>query len=147
MTGAVLLTQGDLGESLVAALELIAGPQEQVRTVGLRHGDDVDEFETRFRTAMAEVDTGEGVMVFVDFYGGTPSNVAMRCLQHLRSTQCALFPCVAGVNLPMLAETLTNRDVYPAEKLEAVALEAGASGVVRLSDKLDTLACGTQNDF
>lgn len=141
MTGAVLLAHGTLGESLIGAVELIAGPQQQVRAVGLCHGDDVGGFEKRFLTAMKEVDTGDGVVVFVDFYGGTPSNVAMRCLHR------NAFPCVAGVNLPMLTEALTSRDIYSAAELEDVALEAGSTGVVRLADKLGQFSAGVENDF
>lgn len=141
MTGAVLLAHGTLGEALIGAVELIAGPQQQVRAVGLCHGDDVEDFEKRFLAAMREVDTGDGVVVFVDFYGGTPANVAMRCLHR------SPFPCVAGVNLPMLTEALTSRDIYTTAELEDVALEAGSTGVVRLADQMGQFSAGVQNDF
>ena len=70
MVGILIATHGGFAEGLLSAVELIAGKQEKVETVGLYHGDGVDEFEGKITAAMDKLDDGDGVLVFVDILGG-----------------------------------------------------------------------------
>ena len=97
MVGILIATHGGFAEGLLSAVELIAGKQEKVETVGLYHGDGVDEFEGKITAAMDKLDDGDGVLVFVDILGGTPSNTVMRCFSkkdHMKA--------IAGMNMAMV---------------------------------------------
>lgn len=127
MIGIVLLTHGDLGQGLLEAVELIAGKQEKVAAVGLKHGDGVEEFEEKCADLIHQMDDGDGVLVFVDFIGGTPSNTALKCMRKKQ------FPCVAGVNMPMLLEASVTRDECAAPgELQEQCLAVGSQSMVRL---------------
>lgn len=128
MIGIVVITHSDLGQGLLNAVALIAGIQPKARAVGLYHGDGIDEFEERVMTALEELDEGEGVLAFTDFFGGTPSNTVMRCMRKKN------FHCIAGINMPMMVEALTGREGLTPEQLEENCLTVGHSSILKLED-------------
>ena len=65
----LIATHGGFAEGILNAVELIAGKQEGVKTIGLFHGDGIDEFSDKVQTAYEELDDGDGVLVFVDIFG------------------------------------------------------------------------------
>ena len=128
MIGIVVVTHSDLGQGLLNAVALIAGIQPKARAIGLYHGDGIDDFEERVMTAITELDEGDGVLVFTDFFGGTPSNTVMRCMAKKS------FRCITGVNMPMMVEALTGRDGITPEQLEENCLTVGHSSILKLED-------------
>lgn len=130
MIGVLVATHADLGQGLLNAVALIAGEQPNCRAVGLFHGDGVDEFEAKIIAGIDELDEGEGVLVFTDFYGGTPSNTVMRCMAKRQ------FRCLTGVNMPMMVEALTDRDSgLTVEELEENCEAMAIGAILRLEDK------------
>ena len=98
MIGMVLVTHGELGETLRAAMEHVVGPQKQVAT--LRIGADAQILQCRRALAeeIGRVDTGDGVMLLTDMFGSTPSNLAIAAMER------GGVEVIAGVNLPMLVK-------------------------------------------
>ena len=58
MVGILIAAHGGFAEGLLNAVELIAGEQNQVKTIGLYHGDGIDELEQKIRMAVKELDDG-----------------------------------------------------------------------------------------
>lgn len=137
MIGVVLATHATLGQGIIDAVELIAGKVSNVTAVGLHHGDGADEFEAKVFAALERLDEGEGVMGFVDFFGGTPANVMMRCMDKKD------FPCITGANMPMLIEALTNRDDCTVTELEERCLAIGKESLFKLEDIFKELTADT----
>ena len=104
MIGILIVTHGNFGTELLKSAELIIGKQDNVKTLGLNHGDNVEELCDRVCESIKELDSGDGVLVFTDLFGGSPSNVVARNMEHLN------FYSLTGVNLPMLIEALDSRD-------------------------------------
>jgi len=98
MIGMVLVTHGRLAEEFRAALEHVVGPQEQCDTVAIGPDDDMEERRNDIIGAVETVDSGQGVVILTDMFGGTPSNLAISVMQN-RDVEV-----VAGVNLPMLVK-------------------------------------------
>ena len=115
MIGVLLATHGDFASGILNAVELIAGKQEAVCTVGLHHGDGVEDFEEKIRVAYEKLDTGEGVLMLVDILNGTPANMVMKLLAEDESRRA-----IAGMNMPMVIEAVTMRYGM---KLDALAEE------------------------
>lgn len=105
MIGIVVMSHGGLAEGLVSASEVIMGPAQQVRTLSLRREGSVDELSNDFERVVNEVDTGDGVIVLCDLFGGSPCNVASMGLRSARN-----YHLVSGANLPMLIEAINSRD-------------------------------------
>ncbi|MFX6182582.1 PTS sugar transporter subunit IIA, partial [Acinetobacter baumannii] len=92
----VIVTHGQLAVEFRAAMEHVVGPQRQVETVAIGPSDDMDQRRRDIIAAVDHVDTGDGVAVLTDMFGGTPSNLAISVMNG-RAVEV-----IAGINLPML---------------------------------------------
>lgn len=119
MIGLVLVTHGRLAEEFVAAMEHVVGPQERVAVVCIGPDDDMEDRRDEILLKVADVDSGDGVVVLTDMFGGTPSNLAISIMDQ------AKVEVVAGVNLPMLIKLAQKRSTEPLGKLALCAQEAG----------------------
>lgn len=111
MIGLVLVTHGRLAEEFKAALEHVVGPQEQVETISIGPDDDMEQRRQDILAAVEAANTGKGVVLLTDMFGGTPSNLAISVMDS-KSVEV-----VAGVNLPMLiklASVRSDRDLADA---------------------------------
>jgi PTS system mannose-specific IIA component len=71
-------------------------------------------------------DTGDGVIVPTDMFGGTPSNLAISIMEQAR------IEVLVGVNLPMLVKLASVRNRSIAEAVR-MALEAGRKYITAAS--------------
>ena len=76
MIGLVLVTHGRLADEFVYALEHIVGKQEMVAAVAIGPEDKMEVRRADIAAAVKSVDTGEGVIILTDMFGGTPSPVS-----------------------------------------------------------------------
>src|SRR5690606_4023362 len=84
MIGMVLVTHGRLAAELLAALEHVVGPQESARAISIGADDDMEQRRQDIIQATEAVDTGAGVILLTDMFGGTPSNLAISILDGAR---------------------------------------------------------------
>ncbi|MDR1827343.1 MAG: PTS sugar transporter subunit IIA [Methylobacteriaceae bacterium] len=118
MIGMVLVTHGRLAAEFKAALEHVVGPQETMETISINPDDDMGENRREIREAIARVNTGDGVVILTDLFGGTPSNLALSFMEENR------VEVVAGINLPMLIKLVSVREEPLADAVNK-AQEAG----------------------
>lgn len=119
MIGLVLVTHGCLATEFRAALEHVVGPQKQIETVTIGPDDDMEGRRKDILDAVCRVDTGKGVVVLTDMFGGTPSNLAISCMNGRQ------VEVIAGINLPMLIKLASVRDEKPLSDAVLQAQEAG----------------------
>ena len=119
MIGMVLVTHGLLATEFKAALEHVVGPQDQIETITIGPEDDMELRRRDIMSAVCRVNTGEGVVVLTDMFGGTPSNLAISVMAGDQ------IEVVAGINLPMLIKLASVRDVATLDKAVTQAQEAG----------------------
>jgi len=119
MIGLVLVTHGHLADEFIAAVEHVVGPQTAIQSVCIGADDDMDQRRQDIVDAVAEVDTGNGVIVLTDMFGGTPSNLAISIMDQ------ANIEVIAGINLPMLIKLATVREGDDLQKSVVKAQEAG----------------------
>lgn len=126
MIGLLVVTHGDLGKSLLESIAIIAGEVKCSASVGLYHGDSPVQLREEIQGKVEALDTGEGVIVLVDFYGGTPGNEVIKLLVTHK------MKVLSGVNMAMLLEIVVNREFT--EDLEALARTALQSGKESIQD-------------
>lgn len=119
MIGIVLVTHGRLALEFIAAMEHVVGPQAQCEGVCIAPSDDMDRRRADIEAAAKRVDTGDGVILLTDMFGGTPSNLAISLLGR------ANLEVVAGVNLPMLIRLASVRHDKSVKDAVGLAQEAG----------------------
>src|ERR1700709_1068142 len=119
MIGMVLVTHGRLADEFKAALEHVVGPQKQIEAVTIGAEDDSDLCRSDIIEAVNRVDSGEGVAILTDMFGGTPSNLAISCMSRPK------VEVLAGINLPMLVKLAKVREECPLQEAVHAARGGG----------------------
>jgi mannose PTS system EIIA component len=119
MIGLIIVTHGNLAKEFVAALEHVVGPQQQIMTISIAPQDDMEERRNAILAAVKKVDSGDGVVILTDMFGGTPSNLAISVMDS------GLVEIIAGVNLPMLVKLARIREEVSLVDALKQAQEAG----------------------
>jgi mannose PTS system EIIA component len=95
------------------------------RVLSVPLNDDPDALAARAEKMIAELNSGDGVLILTDLCGATPSNIACR-FAHLDDVTV-----VAGLNLPMLIRVLN----YPKLSLSEIAqhaVDGGHRGIMQI---------------
>ena len=118
MIGIVIVAHGGLAREYLSAVEHVVGKQTGIRTIAIENECDRAQKQDEIRTAADEVDAGDGVVVVVDMFGGSPSNLSLgACCKKDRKI-------LYGANLPMLVKLAKSRQ-KPFDQAVAAALIAG----------------------
>ncbi|TYO99830.1 PTS system D-mannose-specific IIA component (Man family) /PTS system D-mannose-specific IIB component (Man family) [Xenorhabdus doucetiae] len=118
-------THGAAAEQLLRTTEMLIGEQENVSYIDFVSGENADTLFEKYNEKLKSLDTGQGVLFFVDTWGGSPFNAANRIVLDKDN-----YEIVTGVNVPMLVEAFMCRDDDPSmEELVSVALETGREGI------------------
>ena len=80
-----------------------------------------DEFGQLLRMKLEKVDSGDGVIIFADMFGGTPCNQALQVVNDK-------IDLIVGMNLPVVMEVLSKREYSDLTAEEIV--ETGKKGLV-----------------
>ena len=119
MIGIVVVTHGQLASEFQKALEHVVGPQEQFATVCMEANDDMENKRSEIEQAVQSVETGDGVIILTDLFGGTPSNMAISLMAD------NTVEVVAGINLPMLVKLAGIRSNHSLSDAADTAQEVG----------------------
>ena len=131
MIGVVIVTHYRLAEEFLQSLELIVGKLEHVRGIGLDPTSVTPEkMRQRIEKAIGEVDSDHGVLVAVDMFGGTPSNLSLAFLEEGK------VEVVTGLNLPMLVKISRQKEDLPLYELAKLARDYGRRNISVASDIL-----------
>lgn len=98
MYGIVIVAHGRLAAEYLAAVEHVVGKQEGISVVAIQADHDREAKKLEIRAAADAVDTGDGVVMVTDMFGGSPSNL---CLPACSSIDRRVL---YGANLPMLVK-------------------------------------------
>ena len=119
MIGLVIVTHGRLAEEFRLAMEHVVGPQQGVAAICIGPEDDMEKRRRDILAACKDVETGKGVILLTDMFGGTPSNLAISVMAQTGAE------VIAGLNLPMLIKLASVRSRESLEACVAHAQDAG----------------------
>ena len=137
MIGLVLVTHGRLADELRLAMEHVVGPQRNVATVCIGPDDDMGVCKKAIEARIDEVDTGDGVVLLTDMFGGTPSNLAISQMERPN------VEVISGVNLPMLVKLAKVRSTQLLADAVGCAQDAGRKYIAAASHVLPQAKPGT----
>ncbi len=128
--GVVIVTHYQLGEQFLQALRLIVPDAPEFHSVSVAPDQPVDELRSAIGARLSEADSGDGVLVLTDMFGGTPSNMSLSFLadHHVE--------IVTGVNLPMLIKLATLGEEKSLEDLARFIKEYGQRNISVASELL-----------
>ena len=130
MIGVVIVSHYRLAEEMLQAVRLIVGEAKNFRAIGFDPSVAPEDMRARIDKALREVDTGEGVLVLTDMFGGTPSNLCLSFLEEGR------IEIVTGVNLPMLVKLASLKDPIATHEAAGLARDYGQRNISVASDVL-----------
>lgn len=119
MIGMVLVTHGRLAEEFIAATEHVVGAQQNIQAICIGPDDDMEQRRLEILEAVKTVESGDGVVLLTDMFGGTPSNLAISIMEKGK------VEVIAGINLPMLIKLASVRQALGLEEAVDAAKEAG----------------------
>jgi PTS system mannose-specific IIA component len=140
MVGVLVISHGRLAAELLAAARAIEPALvEQARAITLEWNLDPEAARKEIAQALQELDTGSGVIVLTDMFGGTPTNLSLGFLDPARSE------VITGVNLPMLIKlaSVRRQSGQPLRQLARVVAEKGQKSIYVVSEILERRPSGS----
>lgn len=129
MIGLVVVGHGNLPLALVEAMERVVGLQPSVAAICIGPEDDMEKRRADILAAVRACNTGAGVIILTDMFGGTPSNLAISLVEQHN------VDVLSGVNLPMLIKLASVRGL-PAHEALRLAHDAGRKYITSASEVL-----------
>ena len=118
MIGIVIVAHGGLAREYLSAVEHVVGKQTAMAAIAIEDDHDRTAKQAEICAAATAVDSGGGVVVVTDMFGGSPSNLSLpACMGRDRRI-------VYGANLPMLIKLAKSRELSVPDAV-ALALDAG----------------------
>ena len=108
----------------------LVGPQTQLETISIGPEDDMAVRRKQILDAINRTNTGDGVIILTDMFGGTPSNLAISVMDE------APVEVIAGINLPILVKLASVRGELPLADAVVSAREAGRKYIKIASQEL-----------
>ncbi|MFO7459484.1 MAG: PTS sugar transporter subunit IIA [Desulfatiglandales bacterium] len=132
MIGLLIVSHCDLGKELLNAAEFIVGKIDGADAMAITETSGTEKLIRAIKAKVNAVDTGDGVMILTDMFGGTPSNLSLSFLKEGK------IEVLTGVNLPMIISIIQNRSSHKLSVLAEKALEAAKSGISLASKLLES---------
>jgi len=123
MIGLLIISHCDLGKELLNAAELILGNLEAADAISITQTTESEELLKTISGKIKALDSGQGVLILTDMFGGTPSNLSLSFLEEER------VEVLTGVNLPMVVSLAHDRDRLTLVQLGEKAQQAGKRSI------------------
>ncbi len=130
MIGVLIVTHQELAQALLSVVDLIMGRQDGMAAVSLDPTLPPEDCMEQIKQGLTQVNNGDGVIIFTDMLGGTPSNLSLSFLQEGK------VEIVTGVNLPMLMKLAHLRGNPDLGEVAATLRESGQQGITVASEVL-----------
>ncbi len=131
MLGVLIVTHYRLAEEFLQAVQLIVGELPHFRAIGLDPSTAPEDMRRRIEAELKQIDGSEGVLMLVDMFGGTPSNLCLSFLDEGR------VEVVTGLNLPMLVKVARVDDASSLAEVAQVARDYGRRNISIASEVLN----------
>ncbi len=123
MIGGIIVSHGRLAEEILNALTIILGEASNIEAISIGWYDDVEDSKKKINQSLKRVDQKNGVVVFTDMFGGTPSNLSF---SFLKDNQVEI---ITGVNLPMLIKFVSLQRSNNLKEVAKKVVEQGKKNI------------------
>jgi PTS system mannose-specific IIA component len=132
MIGILIVSHCELGRELLNAAQFIVGKIDAADAMAITETTGTERLIRAIEEKAKALETGDGVIILTDMFGGTPSNLSLSFLKEGK------IEVLTGVNLPMIISIIQNRATHKLSLLAEKALEAGKSGISLASKLLES---------
>lgn len=131
MVGIVIVAHGNLPVEFIQTTQMIIGEDlPGVYAISITPSDSSNLVADKIRAAIRNVDDGDGVLIFTDMFGGTPSNISLSFLDEGK------VEVISGINLPMILQAAEHREGASLSELGAALKDTGRENISLASELL-----------
>jgi len=123
MIGGIIVSHGRLAEEILNALTIILGEASNIEAISIGWYDDVEDSKKKINQSLKRVDQKNGIVIFTDMFGGTPSNLSF---SFLKDNQVEI---ITGVNLPMLIKFVSLQRSNNLKEVAKKVVEQGKKNI------------------
>lgn len=124
MFGILVVTHGRLADELVKAARMIIGEDfDRIEAISIGWNDEVGKARKAILQGIESVDSGSGVLILTDMFGGTPTNLSLSFLETDK------VEIITGVNLPMLIKFVSLQRSNNLKDVAKKVLEQGKKNI------------------
>ena len=123
MIGGIIVSHGKLAEEILNTLTIILGETVNIEAISIGWYDDVEASKKKINESLNKVDQKNGVLIFTDMFGGTPSNLSF---SFLKDNQVEI---ITGVNLPMLIKFASLQRSNSLQEVAKKVVEQGKKNI------------------
>ncbi|QUJ69501.1 PTS sugar transporter subunit IIA (plasmid) [Photobacterium sp. GJ3] len=141
MLGVIISGHGGFASGMETAMFQVLGEQAQVAAIDFPPESTTQLLEQQFKTALEQVDTGEGIVFITDLLGGSPFRVASTLVMARKDAEV-----ITGANLQLILEMMLERDELNVTEFREQALACGHRGMTSLTDEMARKSSGSTQD-
>jgi len=128
MTGILLVTHAGLGQSLIETLEFIMDmTYENIGAISIDIKKNPETLLKKIKKEIKKVRDDQGVIIFTDMFGGTPSNMSYSFLEEDK------VEVLSGVNLPILMKAMEIKETTSLKETAQILVEYGRRSISQAS--------------
>jgi PTS system mannose-specific IIA component len=132
MIGGIIVCHGKMAEELHNALTIILGEAPNIEAISIGWYDDVEDSKKKINQSLKRVDQKNGIIIFTDMFGGTPSNLSF---SFLKENQVEI---ITGVNLPMLIKFVSLQRSNSLKDVSRKVVDQGKKNIHLVSSLLNS---------
>ena len=136
MVNMLIVTHGPLAGAFKESARMFFGDTvDKLETIGLFPSESPEELQQKIEDKVTQIDSGDGVIIFVDIFAGSPFNMTALAVDSLKEKH--KIESFTGVNMPVLMETLASCETMSIEELITHILDISKDSIVDLRDSLE----------
>ncbi|WP_025641006.1 PTS sugar transporter subunit IIA [Schnuerera ultunensis] len=141
MYGIVLVGHGKFPEGLLSSVDMIMGEQEYFEAINFNINDSSEDLMENIKAKIKSMEKLDGIIFLTDLIGGTPFNTCVLLSQDIENTRV-----LAGTNLPLLFEILTNRKLNNLDEIINMSISTGKDSMVPYIKKSNNIGNISKNN-
>lgn len=127
MIGIQVITHGKMAEGILDTVDMVLGDLENIAANKLKRGQDIEEFRREVLETTNKMASSDGILIFVDMFGASPYNMSF---MNSREVDIDNYKIIAGVNLPLLMEAISNRKFMDIDQLYTHLLQMREQSII-----------------
>ncbi len=132
----LIVAHGPLAEGLKESARLFFGDiVNDLNTLGLFPSESPEMLQEKIKEKVVEIDEGDGVLIFVDIFAGSPFNMTAIAIDELKDEHT--LNSFTGVNMPLLMEALSSCSSMNMDELTSHLEEVSSETIINVRKALE----------
>lgn len=133
MIGVIIISHNDVAREMIKCCQTIVGRLECLETISFYSDEHLIDLEEKFDDALAKLEGCTGILVLIDMFGGSPSNIAIKKLADYPDMEI-----LSGFNIPMILELISRESITNIIQLKEKLLNRSKAGIIDIKELMNS---------